>query len=238
MAITIHKKSVIKYLFFIVALLLLGNCFGRYLKSGSLELSEYAMNTFYNALDFNTESNLPTLFSSFLLFTDSILLFIIARGHKSNTKLYKNWIGLAVFFCFLGLDEILHIHEHFVKPVRSFFNTTGYFYFAWFLPYLIISGIMGLAYVSFFRKLPSNILRLFLWSAIIFLSGAVGLEAIGGHHAEFNGEYTLTYFYMYTAEELLEMTGTIVFMYALLIYISVNFNNLKLEFNHDAKLSD
>ncbi|WP_439153382.1 hypothetical protein [Winogradskyella sp.] len=229
MTLNLCKNSVLKCLFFIVGILIVGNLVGRYIQFGNVDLSEYIARTVYNALDFNTESNFPTLFSSLLLFSNSILLFIIANGYKSNFKLYNYWLGLAIVFSFLGLDEMLHIHEHLVIPVRSLFDTSGYLYFAWLIPYLIITAFFGLVYLNFFRQLPSRTLKLFTFSAILFLSGAVGLEAVSGSHAEFNGEYTITYFILYTIEESLEMLGSIVFLYALLDYKSTAFQSITIK---------
>ena len=56
------------------------------------------------------------------------------------------------------------------------------------------------------------------------------MEAISGMHAEVHGEETLTYALMYTFEEFLEMSGATIFLFALLKYISSQFNNFKIEF--------
>ena len=230
MTIKLNKDFVAKRLFIIVILLLIANCISKLIQVKNYNLSENTIRVITNALDFNTESNFPTLFSSFLLLSNSIMLFIIAKNYKRNIKNYKYWLGLSIVFFFLALDEILHIHEHLVVPVRSLFNTKGLLYNAWFIPYLTIVLVLGIIYIKFFKRLPIHTLKLFIISAVIFLSGAVGMEAIGGQFGEFNDKRSLTYFVMYTIEELLEMTGSIIFLYALIDFTKTNHKPLKLKF--------
>jgi hypothetical protein len=67
--------------------------------------------------------------------------------------------------------------------------------------------------------LPARTRRLFLAAGAIFVAGAIGVEAVSGMQASLHGEQNLTYHLVITVEELLEMTGIVIFIYALLDYI-------------------
>ncbi len=62
------------------------------------------------------------------------------------------------------------------------------------------------------------------------MGGAIGVEAISGKQASLHGEQNSTYNLIITVEELLEMAGVIVFIYALLDYISRQFTKLAFQF--------
>ena len=54
-------------------------------------------------------------------------------------------------------------------------------------------------------------------SAALFLGGAVGLEMVGGSVAETEGIESLRYRLLANLEEGLELAGTLLFIYALLL---------------------
>ncbi len=54
------------------------------------------------------------------------------------------------------------------------------------------------------------------------------MELIGGIHDELYGRHNVIYVIYSTIEEVLEMVGIVVFIYALMTYISSEFNDLKI----------
>lgn len=56
------------------------------------------------------------------------------------------------------------------------------------------------------------------------------MELFGAKHAEIYGEGTLSYFYMYTIEETLEMLGASLFCYALIDFIYSTIKKVELVF--------
>ncbi|MCH6258321.1 hypothetical protein MLD52_17295 [Puniceicoccaceae bacterium K14] len=71
---------------------------------------------------------------------------------------------------------------------------------------------------------------LFVSSGLIYVSGAIGFELIAGKYDEQFGEETLMYSFLYTCEELLEMFGVALFIYALLVYIVDHVEQMTIEF--------
>lgn len=54
---------------------------------------------------------------------------------------------------------------------------------------------------------------------MLYVGSAIGIEILGGQQNERYGTYNLVCAFYYTIEELLEMIGTAIFIYALLLYI-------------------
>ena len=54
----------------------------------------------------------------------------------------------------------------------------------------------------------------------LFVTGALGIEILGGHYYDLSGKDSPTYRTLITIEETLEMLGVVVFVHALLLYIA------------------
>ena len=185
--------------------------------------------------DFDGEMNIPTLYSSFALIIVSILLSVIALTYKRMDSSYLPWLGLAIIFLFLSIDETTAIHERLQKPVRETLNASGLLYFAWVIPYGIALTVFVIAYLKFLMSLPKNIMILFVVSGATFVSGALGFEMLGGMYVEVYGGESLLYAFLYTCEEFLEMLGIVIFIYTLLTYIVSQFKFLELSINEPSR---
>ena len=53
----------------------------------------------------------------------------------------------------------------------------------------------------------------------VYVGGALGMELVGGYYASGYGTQNLTYPYLATAEEVLEMIGATFFLRALMIHL-------------------
>lgn len=175
--------------------------------------------------DFSIERNVPTLYSSFSLAAAGLLLWLIAVSHRRAGDPWRQWAGLALIFLFLSLDEVASIHERLIDPVRATLHTSGILYFAWIIPYGLALIVLGGTYLKFLLRLPRETMKMFLMSFVLYVSGAVGFEMLGGMLFETHGNDFL-YAVCYTLEELLEMVGVVVFIYALLRYITGRFDIL------------
>jgi len=177
--------------------------------------------------DFREEKNIPTLYSSLQLITASSLLAIIAYKHRSIGEKYFPWFVLSMIFLYLAVDETAQIHEQLYAPMHAAFDLTGLLYFAWFIPYGIAVLIFVLAYSRFLFRLPRRIAWLFIASGAVYVTGAIGLEMLGGRHYELHGRHNVVYSIISTCEELLEQLGIALFIYVLLTYISNQFQFLR-----------
>ncbi|MDM9630304.1 hypothetical protein [Robiginitalea aurantiaca] len=179
--------------------------------------------------DFDHEGNLPTFYSSLALLSSGLLLFIISYFHKTNRLEHFQWKGLAFIFVFLSIDEITMIHEQLWMPTHKLFNTTGLLYYAWYIPYGILLLILLFIYSKFLMRLPKKIRWLFILSGFVFVFGAIGIESVSGYYDELHGQENLVFYIICTVEELFEMVGVAIFIYALLLYISDTIEHIDLK---------
>lgn len=216
MNLKLNPLSVLRVLLCTIFILLFANIFAIAFKLNSDSKVLIGATALF---DFNQEANVPTLFSSLSLLASALLLFYIYWSNRLKDKSAKRWLGLSLIFFFLTVDEIGSIHERIMPLLRNSFELTGVFYYAWIIPYGIAIILLSIIYLPFVLKLPKNIKLLFLASAAIYISGAIGIEILGGQQDESYGTYNFVYAFYYTIEELLEMVGIALFIYALLIYI-------------------
>lgn len=180
---------------------------------------------FVSEFDVNAENNVPTYFSSFLLLTAAALLAVIAYAQTPASSYRWHWIGLVIIFLFFSLDETASLHERLAQPLRSTLETGGLLYYAWVIPGIAFILLFGLAYFRFWFRLPARSRRLFMLAGIIYISGALGLELVGGWYVDLY-ERDFIYALLTIVEETLEMAGVAVFIYALLTYIGQHISPL------------
>jgi len=184
---------------------------------------------FVKLVDFDYEANIPTLFSSMILILASGLFLVLASMSKpALPHNRKFWIGLAIVFLFLGVDEGAKIHEKIGDWFEQFVNAEGYIYYPWVLPYVVVFLVLVAAYFKFYLRLPRPTQVGLFIAAVMFLFGAVALDMVGGNEADANGTSTIYYSVLYTIEEILEMTGVIVLIRTLLLYMKREFKDLKI----------
>jgi hypothetical protein len=180
--------------------------------------------------DLNLEQNVPTWYSTAQLLFCALLLGIIAWDKKNNGDRYAwYWVILTLIFLGLSLDETASLHEMTIKPLRSALKAKGVLHFTWVVPGAVFVLIFTLAYVRLFVELPPKIRWLIGIAGTIYVGGALGMELIGGYYASFyGGQGNMTFAMLATIEEVCEMTGILIFLYALLLYISTSIKEVKI----------
>lgn len=182
--------------------------------------------------NFDSENNIPSLFSAALFLFCALLLVIIGSAQRHRgAKFALHWILLGALFVFLGIDEATHLHERLTVPVRNALNLSGVLYFGWVVPYIVMCVVLGIAYVSFWFSLPARTQVNFVIAAGLFLSGAIGFELLGAREFEAGRAGAVLYALYYTAEEFLEFSGLVAFVYALLSYVGEGLRGLRLGIN-------
>lgn len=193
---------------------------GEYLPGSVLEnLVELFDAAFY----LNNERSFPTLYTAMMLLLCSVLLAGITLSRRAvGARYVRHWGFLAVIFLYLFADELLQLHEEIIEPLRNVLGTGGFLYYAWIIPASILLLILGGLYANFIIDLPARIRLLFITAGVLYVSGAIGLEMVGGYYASSYGEESLGFVVEATAEEFLEMLGITVFIYALLEYMRLH----------------
>jgi hypothetical protein len=184
--------------------------------------------------DLDFEHNIPTFFSATLILICFLLLLTISLL-KSNHRGYfvLHWQVLAAVFFLMAIDETASIHERLIDPTRKILssgNHLGIFYFSWVVPGIAIVLLLSIFFLQFWLHLPAKTRSAFLVAAIVYISGVIGFEMIGGYYAELYGKENLIYNFFVTIEESLEMIGIVLFFESLLEYMANNYYELQLRF--------
>lgn len=166
------------------------------------------------------EENIPTFFSSIILFFTSFLLVMIYLHKRINKDKFRfHWLTLGAAFLFLTIDESTLIYHEFLRERLFIFTgkmTT--------IPGAVIStffiGFFFYQCLKFLIHLSVQYRILFFISALLYISGAIGMDIIGTQYHEVHGKYNLFYSMLATLEKMLEVSGVIFFIHTLLSYLS------------------
>jgi hypothetical protein len=189
---------------------------------------------FFN-LDY--EGTFPSFYSAILLLLSAFLLFLISTQRKIISY-HTHWKVLGFILLFLCLDEATSIHEEFIGEVQvrlfdqgGFSDLNGFLYFGWVIPYGLLMAGVGLYFLKFLLSLPSQIRNLFILAGCIYISGALGCELMEGYYKKNNPSDTIMMGLYISIEETLEMSGSSIFVYALLHYVTSL--NIKISFRKE-----
>ena len=143
-------------------------------------------------------------------------------------------LAKSVIFLFMSVDEMLELHERLIEPLRGALETSGAFYYAWVIPYGMAVGVIGAIYLKFLLHLPRRTAIGFIVSGAVFVTGAIGFEMLSGVIFEQNGSKDAYYVFVQTIEEMLEMVGIAMFIYAITDYIAGEFGSVTVSLNKTA----
>jgi hypothetical protein len=161
-----------------------------------------------SGLSLSYEANLPTWYSSGLLWTAA--LGLAACGFRELGRARAWWWGLAAIFMLLSLDEAVELHEDLGGA-----ELHGVLYFSWVVPGALLTGAFCAAYLRFWWRLPPTTRRGFAWAFAIYVGGALGMELPLGAWYERYGDEDLGYALLDFLEESLEIAGLSVFLIAI-----------------------
>ena len=126
----------------------------------------------------DTEANIPTWYSTILLFLVSLCSLIVYRirvnGITRSERGNAFWLFLAIVYCFLSMDEAARIHE-FIH---------GYTCIKWFYTYAPFGALIFIITAVYFSVIRSNYKDLRIW-----ILGGLICYASGGLVAEFLSHY-------------------------------------------------
>lgn len=170
----------------------------------------------FRHLNLDSEHSVPAWWSSAMMFASAVIMYAFSRLDQGR-GLYQSkiWFPLAVVFFFLSLDEAAGFHESVMEPLRNLLDLQGIFYFAWVIPAFFVLIGFGLLILRPFLALPRTVQVQFAICGVIFVSGAMGMELIGGNLTA-NGEgASAAYSLSIIIEEGMEITGMTLFLLSL-----------------------
>ncbi len=227
MTVTLSPKRVTLALTIVVVCLTLANL--------AAQFSRYAFGPGHRPglvrlFDVDQEGNIPTWFASATLLVCSVLLATIAHAKKRDGCRYLvHWRALSVILLLFSLDEVAQFHESQNRALRVALEAGGLLYNTWIILGTAFALVVAVAYRNFLADLPGETRRLFLTAGSLYVGGTLGLEAVGGWYTALYGQQNMTYALLAALEELLEMMGVVVFIYALMSYMSAHLKEVRLK---------
>lgn len=217
---SIHPFKIARLLGLIAVCLALISLAGEYVLTGKALDENGVPARVIDLFSVNLEDSIPTWYSTINLLISAALLAVIAtvkRKDKDRFALY--WIGLALIFLYLSIDEGASIHEIFSDMMETVIPPTGIFTFGWVVVGAPVALIVGLLYLRFVLNLPPRIRNLFFLAGGLYIGGALVIEAISA--SQYDDTVSFTYLAIATLEELCEMLGIVTLIYTLLSYIGI-----------------
>jgi hypothetical protein len=176
----------------------------------------------YPLFNLNSDISIPAWFASVTLLLCSILLAVIFIAKRSIAESFAlHWAVLSLIFLYLSIDEGARIHETIGTTLSLRFTgiTHGFLHFTWVIYGTVFVLIVAAFSLKFLAHLPVETVRLFILAGLTYVGGALLMEMINARYAELHGGQNFTYQMMTVVEEFLEMSGIVIFIYALLLYI-------------------
>ena len=194
---------------------------GRYFGGGLGDEDPWGLRLLARLFDVNDERSLATWYASILLLACALALAVTALFERltgAPARFY--WLGLALGFMSMSAEEVAGLHEQFNGPLERLLGTSGWFYFGWVVVGIGVVVVFAGLYFRFWRRLDPRTRWLFALAALVYLTGSIGFEMIGGNLLYSRGGPTLRYLVVSTLEELLEMLGVVLFFYAQIGYLA------------------
>jgi hypothetical protein len=214
--ICLSPRTVAKYLIIIASILSV--------LSLAIAFSTYTIN-FYeewmDMLDLDKEMNIPTWFSVFLLASCAFASALVARGKQiDSARYYRHWKMLSYLFWFMAVDEAFSLHEVLIIPeIAQALNLPWFLHSMWVIPGMIFVGWAIKYFWKFAVSLPKKTRDRMFLAAALYFGGSLGMEMIGSYYAEWKTQQDIIYVTIANLEEILEMSGTILFLKTILFYL-------------------
>lgn len=232
LSIPISVTQVRRWLLVVVAVLVAAHIAGQFSEH---ILDKPNLKGFVPRTNMNGEMSVPTLVSTLLLAGCAALLAIITyHAHRSGDRFTRWWGGLVLAFAYVAADEAIALHEATIAPIRDLLGVTeGWLFFAWVIPAGALVLVMAFLYRSWLFSLPGVTRNQFILAAILFASGALGVELISGWYLSVRGD-SFTYELIGALEEALEFLGIIIFLTALLSHLGRTAGEVRFQIAPDA----
>lgn len=215
---SINTSEIARTLGAAIAILLCASLLGQLARYQLGDPSVYGLVALF---DVDAERNIPTFFTVLLALCNALLLALIAAA-SGERRARRHWLALSAGFLLIACDEGFQLHERLIAPMRALLGgrDLGYLYFGWVVPGILGVCILALCFLKFLLRLPAATRNPMLGAAALYLGGCLGMELIDGNYLESHG-YTLTYSFLTTVEEGLEMAGLATLLVTLLAHIAV-----------------
>lgn len=171
-----------------------------------------------NRFDFDDESSVPTWFSQILFLVLSVGS-ALAAYLSSDKRVRRLWAIIAVVALVFSIDEIAGLHEFLLQTLHVVFYKDagpGSLSNAWLLVAPVVLLVTGIFITSMLRRFPKRTMVLFSGSVIVFLVGAIGVDAF---NSLVERESFMSQGLLVGVEESFEIFSLIIIVYAVTDYL-------------------
>ena len=166
--------------------------------------------------DLDHEVNVPSWFQTGLLLLCAAVLWTVADDvNERGLARSRYWRALCVVFLYLSLDELVSLHERVNVPLSSTLHLGGALTFSWVLLATPLLVVLAALYGRLLLELLPASRRRILLAGTLYVLGAYGVELVGGELYSLGDAATVKYALVTTVEEVLEMSGLVLFLRAL-----------------------
>ena len=173
--------------------------------------------------DLGHEPSIPAFYSSSVMLLTALFLLFVGQVDKQRKKPYRFWYFLSVLFIAIAIDEAALFHEMIDAAMGKLSINTG-LYFSWIIPGSLFAAAVGLGSLRFLLTLPRRTSVWLIASGVVFVAGAVGMEALAGiifsnSVSEEEAMRSVAHVVVQAIEEGLEMVGIAMFLTGLVDYV-------------------
>ncbi len=186
--------------------------------------------------DLGHEPSIPSFYSAIAILVGAALLFLIGKLSRQKTgETALQWHLLGILFVCLSVDEAVQFHEMLDTAMSKIMGKSGLFFLPWTIAGAAFSIVVAIFFLPFLLRLPVKTRNLMILAGAIFVAGAIGMEMVASLIFSDAGSIELgvqrlSHTFSQFLEELLEMAGIVLFIFALLDYLRSNFKTLIVHF--------
>lgn len=137
---------------------------------------------FAATFNLDEEGNVPTLYSTLAILSCAVLLRVIARiEREEGGRFSRHWTLMSIIFLGLAVDEFLFLHEE----INYRLDLSGFTQWSWVGVGIVFVLAFAFLFFRMIVQLPSPVRRLFILAGLIYLSGAIVMETVGGHYVRY-----------------------------------------------------
>jgi len=176
-------------------------------------------NTLWQFTSMGGESNLPATFSAFATLVAALITLLVSRV-EFDVSNRRSWVVIALVLIFMAFDEAATIHER-IKRLLPGNETLG---LGWIIIYGAFLLPLGIYLFRFWLRLPASTRWGLMLAAVVFLSGAVGMELVErslltpGLENRYEEYLRLPLVLSIMVEEVLEKLGIAILIFTLFRY--------------------
>jgi hypothetical protein len=188
--------------------------------------------------DLDAEGVIPSWFASALLLIGGACAGIVAALERALfDPRWRGWALISGGFVVMSMDEAVGLHERIGHGIGARVQWFEAAHYAWIVPLAGVVAAAAIALLPFLRALPSPDRRRLLLAGAVFVGGALGVEAITAFwlDAHLRHGVPIAWSPLVMVEELMEFTGAILFIRAVVIYSVTRFDGVTLRAPTDAQ---